>query len=264
MILKNPTITTVYDETVPVAADFLRRLPEIFESQGTVIYNKRNQIKVFEEKAQKFCVKQYAIPALGNRILYSIKLRTPKAQRHYEYAREILKRGFSTPHSYGYIIEYQKGFLSRSYSVCEMVENAQSVAEAIWQDKNLLRAFSAYTAKLHISGLMHRDYILNNVLFFKEKDDYRFILIDINRFIFRNRPLGVFLSAVNLMQPFHHENDIRAFVKEYEKTRPMPFYFENMVVLFRKLRTFYSHVKHTLKKLPGVRYLRGTDTNSQR
>ena len=66
------------------------------------------------------------------------------------------------------------------------------------------------------------------------------------------------------MQPFHEEEQVRVFVREYERFRPMPKYFENLVVLFRKARTFYSRVKFLLKKIPGAKALRGKHTNQQK
>ena len=261
---KTPLGVIVYDEKYPDLADFIRHLPENFDKQGTVIYNKRNLIKVFDCNGKKICVKQYAVPSIGNRLLYSLGLRTPKARRHYEYAREILRRGFSTPVSYGYMIQYRNGVLGHSGLVCDLAQGMQSVGEGIKNNPELLRAFAAYTADLHQRGLMHRDYILNNVLYCKENGQYKFVLIDINRFVFRKKPLGLFLTCVNMMQPFHDETAVRTFVKEYVRFRPMPAYFETLVVLFRKVRTFYSHFKHILKKIPGAKRLRGKYTNQQK
>ena len=261
---KTPNGVIVYDEQTPEVASFIDQLPTRVETEGTTIHNKRNQIKVFEEGGHKLCVKRYAVPALGNRILYSLGLRAPKAKRHYDYAREIIKRGFVTPRPYGYLIRYKNGFMSDSASVYEMVENVKSVGDDVLKNPALLRAFAAYTADLHKHGLMHRDYILNNVLYAEDNGRYRFVLIDINRFVFRSKPLGLFLTSVNMMQPFHNEKQVRAFVREYERFRPMPKYFENLVVLFRKARTFYSHFKRLLKKIPGAKALRGKYTNQQK
>ena len=237
----------------PLPKGFLQRLPQVFDQEGTTIYKKRNEIKIFCVEGRKICVKKYGIPPLINRWLYSLGWREPKAKRTYAYAQRILKAGFCTPKQYGYVLERCGGLLRTSFSVGEFVENVQPV-EAHKQDPELVKAFARYTADLHAHGLMHRDYILNNVLFRYDKDGYHFTLIDINRFVFRAKPIRGFLQSVNLMQPFPEMKDLEFFVQEYIRACAAPASLLGEVKSCRRWRNRYSALKRLLKKLPGVRW----------
>lgn len=242
----------VENPSSPLPKGFLAELPRIFEEQGTIIYQKRNKIKLFELNGHKISVKEYGVPPLLNRFLYSVGLRTPKAKRTYENAAKILERGFCTPRQYGYILVYKNGWLTESFSAGEFIENVQSVEDA-HHDEELRQAFARYTADLHARGLMHRDYILNNILYIQDNKGYKFILIDINRFVFRNKPIRGFLRCVNLMQPFYNQLELQKFVSAYVKFAGVPSSLCRRVAFFRACRTGYTQLKHLLKKIPGIR-----------
>lgn len=242
----------VENPSSPLPKGFLAELPRIFEEQGATIYQKRNKIKLFELNGLKISVKEYGVPPLLNRFLYSVGLRTPKAKRTYENAAKILERGFCTPRQYGYILVYKNGWLAESFSAGEFIENVQSVEDA-HHDEELRQAFAHYTADLHARGLMHRDYILNNILYVHDDKGYKFILIDINRFVFRNKPIRGFLQYVNLMQPFANHAELQKFVSDYAKFAHASSSLYRRVAFCRKWRTRYSELKHLLKKIPGIR-----------
>jgi serine/threonine protein kinase len=48
----------------------------------------------------------------------------------------------------------------------------------------ILKAFALFTAKLHESGIYHRDYSPGNILFDEKNDEVKFCLVDINRMRF--------------------------------------------------------------------------------
>ena len=233
----------------PLPADFWSRLPEVFGNEGETIYKGRNEIKNFTVDGRTVCVKKYSVPPFFNRIFYSWGWRTCKAKRTYENAAEILKRGFNTPKQYGYIIKRKNGWVDTCFSVGEFVENARTVVQDK-QDENLVRAFACYTADLHAHGMMHRDYILNNILYTHNDGKYEFTLIDINRFVFQKNPVRGFLQSMNLMQPFHDRAELKRFVQAYETAVGTPGKLVNRVARFRWWRNRYSQLKHFLKKLP--------------
>lgn len=247
---------TISYEVVESAAsvlpkDFLARLPEMFTSEGKTIYKGRNEIKTFTVEGRTVCVKKYSVPPFLNRVLYSLGLRTPKAKRTYENAAKILERGFKTPAQWGYVIVRQNGWIGESYSVGEFVDNARTVGQDK-QNEDLIRAFAHYTAAKHAKGLMHRDYILNNILYTHDEKGYDFTLIDVNRFVFQNKPIRGFLQSVNLMQPFHEQDELKRFVTAYEEEVALPGMLVSRVSRFRWWRNKYSRLKRLLKKLPGA------------
>lgn len=247
----NPHVI-VQAPSAPLPEGFLNNLPELFKEQGKLIYQQRNQIKILEVNGHKLCVKKYGMAPLLNRFLYSVSWRTPKAERTYKNAAKILERGFVTPRQYGYVLVYRKGWLAESFSVGEFVEGVRSVEDAR-QDEDLMKAFARYTAHLHLHGMMHRDYILNNILYSRTTDGYQFTLIDINRFVFRDKPIRGFLQRMNLMQPFNKLSELKKFVNAYSQEVKAGSSLCRQVVYFRIWRTRYSKLKRLLKKLPGIK-----------
>lgn len=251
---KDISYEVIESSVSPLPNGFLARLPEIFACEGKTIYKGRNEIKIFTVDSRTVCVKKYGIPPFLNRILYSWSWRVPKAKRTYENAAKILERGFKTPAQWGYVIVRQNGWIGESYSVGEFVENVRTVGQDK-QDEKLVRAFARYTADLHAKGLMHRDYILNNILYTHDEKGYDFTLIDVNRFVFQNKPIRGFLQSVNLMQPFNNSNELKRFVSAYEEEVALPGMLVSRVARFRWWRNRYSQLKRLLKKIPGARFI---------
>ena len=88
--------------------DFLRpwiiTIPQIFSSQGTIIYQGRNQIRTFIlPNGMYINVKQYRQPALYNRLAYSY-IRDPKAVRAYNNALYLQGVQIPTPTPIAYIL----------------------------------------------------------------------------------------------------------------------------------------------------------------
>ena len=240
--------------TSPLPSGFLEQLPEYFSCEGKTIYKGRNEIKIFQVNGQTVCIKKYGIPPRLNRLLYSWGLRTPKAERTYKNSQMILERGFYTPRQYGYVLVRKNGQIYESFSVGEFIEPVRTVAQDKKDDK-LVRAFARFTADLHAHGLMHRDYILNNVLYTQENGQYRFTLIDINRFIFRKKPIRGFLRRINLMQPFPDKREMKRFVSYYQEfSHQASPQLWRQVGQLRGWRNVYSRLKRLLKKLPGARF----------
>lgn len=245
----------VESENSPLPKGFLAHLPEIFDREGETIYKGRNEIKNFTVDGRTVCVKRYSIPPFLNRILYSCGLRTCKAKCTYDNAREIARRGFQTPQQWGYIVARGNGLIAQSYSVGEFLEGMHTVAQDK-TDEKLLRAFAQYTADLHAKGLMHRDYILNNVLYACAEDKFIFWLIDINRFRFSDQPVHGLMQRLNLMQLLHEPAELERFVRMYQEAAHMPDGLSKQVLFLRRWRTRWSTFKHQfLKKIPGVQWL---------
>lgn len=242
-------------ENSPLPSEFLVHLPEMFAREGQTIYRGRNEIKNFIVNGRTVCVKKYSFPPFFNRLFYSWGWRVPKAKRTYENARKIAQSGFQTPQQWGYVITHQHGLIGESYSVGEFVADAHTVGQDK-SDEKLLRAFAQYTADLHDKGLMHCDYIVNNILYKCMGDTYTFSLIDVNRFLFLNAPVRGWRQRLNLMQLFHEPEELKHFVQLYQQITHVPDSFVEQVLCLRRWRTRYSTFKHgVLKKIPGTKWL---------
>ena len=242
---------------------FLICLPDIFSKEGRLIYKGRNEVRVLNVNNQKISIKKYGPPPIFNRLLYSWKIRTPKALSSYQNAQKIIERGFKTALPLVYEIHYKNGILQDSYFVSSWLEGTP--VSSVRKNGMLVRALARYTAELHQKGMMHRDYILNNVLLTKNEGTYQFGLIDVNRFIFQKGPLNWFLVCVNLMQPFPNDKQLKIFVTEYARARHIN---ENVlawwVLKFRHIRNGYSALKQVLRKLPGAQYFSRKAKRSKR
>ena len=87
---------------------FVQDLPNRFASEGKVIQDKRNTIKVFEYKELEINVKRYRVPIFINRIAYRF-FRKSKAVKAYFNSLEVRKRGFNTPESIACIETFRGG-----------------------------------------------------------------------------------------------------------------------------------------------------------
>lgn len=232
---------------------FTQQLPEYFPEHGRIIHNARNQIRVYEFEGSEINVKKFCIPPIVNRILYSLGWRTPKAKTTFANAQEIVKRGFNTPRPFGYLIERRRGLINFSYFVSEQVQGFAPIRERRTNTEPLINALAEYTARLHGAGLMHKDYTPGNILYAEKDGKFDFMLVDINRFRVQQKPIGVWHSVSNLMQPFENDAYLKLLVAAYAEHRKINKNLCIRYVLFlRHTRNAYNKVKRALKKLPGA------------
>ena len=131
---------------------FVESIPDIFESEGRVIYSGRNLIKVMTvDDGLEINIKRYGVPALVNRIAYSF-FRAPKGRRAFSYPNILLQRGFETPVPIAYIEECKWGLIKYSYFISlhsslhpkgklshpALQQNRQQPVPAVLPDKSYL------------------------------------------------------------------------------------------------------------------------------
>ncbi len=165
---------------------FIQSLPKSFDHTGELIYNGRNQIRLYEFDQMKVAVKRYKIPIWVSRIDYSF-FRPSKARRAYEYALRLDQMGFDTATPIAYIEIRNNGIFERGFFASEMIDAQvfrNSNEESPDEFRQLIREFAAYTSRLHEKGVLHLDFSPGNILYRKENDHFRFFLIDINRMRF--------------------------------------------------------------------------------
>ncbi|MBO7605516.1 MAG: hypothetical protein J6S61_03520 [Elusimicrobiaceae bacterium] len=234
--------------------EFLKNLPEYFDTEGEIVFRGRNLIKAIDLNGYKLNIKKYCIPPIINRILYSIGLRNPKCVSAFINAQKILKSSFETPKPFAYIIERKNGLIRYSYLISEQIENAKMIRQCWGPD--FMRHFAIFTAKMHEKGLSSRDYTSGNILCRKENGKYRFFLIDVNRFEFKNKPVSAGLAPYNLYTTMGSEKDLCFFIRCYSEYRGMDEkYLKFKTFLCRRVREKYSALKKILRKIPGANKL---------
>lgn len=160
----------------------IEQIPEQFSSMGTVMDNRRNEIRLIEAGGRKLVVKHYRRIYLPNVIRYS--LTSSKAQKAFENAEYLLSKGFETPDPIAYIDVRRLGLITRSYFVSAYSDYRMMhdiITRPVEEVKDLLKAFARFTYSLHEAGIQHMDYSVGNVLFAIRKNEYVFSLIDNNR-----------------------------------------------------------------------------------
>jgi serine/threonine protein kinase len=189
----------------------LKKLVNDFDKGGRILYDGRNQIRLFEIKGQQFVVKRYKRHDWLKRIVYSF-FRKNKARRSYENAILLGERDFTTPAAVAYIEERDLGLLRQVYYICEYT-NAKPIRPRLIEqepfDQQLAKAYARFVASLHERGILHRDLNPTNVLFTENDGHYRFELIDINRMHFYDNPVPKYECMENLtlfywLTPVYH------------------------------------------------------------
>ena len=183
---------------VVVSADFanttyfVRALNALFDYDGgTILHDKRNQLRLFRFYNHEVIVKSYAIPNPLNRLVYGF-LRKSKAQRSYEYAQMLRSHEIGSPEPVAWYTERQGIFFSRSYYVCLKSELPYTyndlMSDTLPQEaqERYLTAIAQTVARMHELGYLHRDLSRGNILFGKGDDGRVHVeIIDLNRIRFR-------------------------------------------------------------------------------
>ena len=165
---------------------FIESVPDVFEKEGRLIYKARNQLKTYQTEGFNVVVKSFKKPHFINRIAYGF-FRSSKAQRSYEYAFELLKRGVPTPEPVAYMEEKRVGLLIRSYCICIFEKDFSEIREemlGLRGDKSFLKALAAFIADIQNKGVLFLDMSPGNILSKTGNGKISFTLVDINRIKF--------------------------------------------------------------------------------
>ena len=168
--------------------DFVESIPAKFAHEGRIIYDARNQIRVFTlPNGTEVNVKRYCVPMFFNRLIYSC-FRQPKVLRAYEYAVKLKELGVSTPQRIAYILDTTCGFIAHSYLITEQAAQNRMLYEFGKGDLNgresIVKGLAQFAAQLHEKGVYHKDFSPGNILFNIVDDVPQFTIVDINRMEF--------------------------------------------------------------------------------
>lgn len=166
---------------------FVEHLPEAFRTQGSVVYSDRNVIKRFDVAGRVLVVKRFKRPNLVQKVAYSFFCKG-KARRAFEHGLELLRRGIDTPQPVAYLELKRAGLLYDSFYV-SLWDGHQPIVKLIDGqadfDRQLVRDFALFAARLHRLGILHHDLNSTNTLYERQADGhYTFSVIDINRMDF--------------------------------------------------------------------------------
>jgi len=196
--------------------DFIKDIKKYFHTNTTVIHKARNELKIITYKDTTSVVKSFAIPNLFRRIWYSF-FRHSKAKKSFDYS---LKIGNFTPEPLGYIEFYRSFLLHHSFFIAKEFHYSFTIREPLL-DKNfperekIFEEFANFSYQLHQNNILHNDYSPGNILIKKEKQNYIFKIVDINRMSFK--PLQIDERLKNFDKLWADDEDLKIIVRYYSK-----------------------------------------------
>lgn len=201
---------------------FVNAIPDEFENGGEIIYDARNQIRVFSLKnGLKINVKRYAQPTfLVRTAIYSF-FHKPKAVRAYAYALKLLEKKIATPEPVAYVLIYRGSLLSESYLITLQLPLKRNFYEFGYGDftgrKDIVKDFAAFAADLHDKQVYHKDFSPGNILFDEVDGKTQFAVVDINRMSFGN--VGLKKGCKNFQRLWGKADFFHFLAYEYAKNR---------------------------------------------
>ena len=168
---------------------FVTSLPQSFEQSGTILYDKRNQIRRYTVDGTDLVVKRYKKPNVTQCIAYSWF--TPnKAEKSFLFAGRLEALGIQTPRPLAAVTCRSFSVVRRYYLVtetCDWPSCWSLLDEGFDRKTELVSALAAQLIRMHEAGFMHGDTNLSNFLY-DPNDFNRLCVIDINRSRFLGRP----------------------------------------------------------------------------
>lgn len=212
----NIQINPQYDDL----SEFIACLPDIFPHYGEVVQKGRNTIKTFKVNGIVLNVKSFKVPIWINRIAYKY-FRKSKAERSFIYAKRLLENGVNTPDPVAFVETSEKGLFACSYYV-SIHETVDGTIRDIYtqpesESRSLVKAFTAFTARLHKKGVFHKDYSPGNIMYKKTDEGYEFYLVDLNRIEFKE--IKIFDSCKSFRRIRMDEDTIKTVANEYSGIR---------------------------------------------
>ena len=223
-------------------SDFIESLPTVFETEGEVVYNARNQVRLFTVDGMKLAVKRFKKPMLHQRLDYTV-FRPSKAKRAYLYGIKLLELGISTPTPIADIETFCKGLFCQGFLVTEYCgdPDARILREEPEGHAELVEAIAKYLVDCHEKGFIHGDTNLTNFLYHREGGAYHISTIDINRSRFSPNPSKK-QCLESLFRLTHVRSALKRIVMQYAALRGWDEQ-EAVSIVMKKLEKFEKRKK---------------------
>lgn len=211
---------TIIHPSYKALSPFIEQVPDLFESEGTLIFSGRNQLKHYRVNGIDLIVKRFKRPHVINRFAY-VTIRASKAARSFRNALRLCALRIMTPTPIAYIEERSWG-LGFSYYITTELKEMTEIRDlhSLYNEEEsykILTAFGIYTAGLHKQGVLHKDYSAGNIMFRVEKEQVHFALVDINRMRFG--PVSAKLGYRNFERLWLSDSDFETIAKAYAQGR---------------------------------------------
>lgn len=230
--------------------DDLINIKDIFINSELSIHKARNELKIIEIQGIRCVIKAFKIPHIINRIAYTF-FRDGKAKKSYSNGIKLLNLDITTPEPIGIIEFFKNGLLEESYFISLYEPYDFTIREVFRHEvedcKNILIQFSEFTYNIHQKQVWHEDYTSGNILITKQKDNYKFSLVDINRMQFKE--ITNFNGLLNFIKFWAKETDLEIISNKYaefsnlDKDKAFKFLLENTRKLQKK-----ANLKKAFKK----------------
>lgn len=236
-------ISPAYRHIAPDIEEALRG----FDRLGTLVYDKRNQVRIMVIGGVKVAVKRFR-----KRQLVVSLFRKSKAAKAYEVALRLFGEGIGTPDP----IAYQSGRFSSSPDFfLSVAVDAVSAADLLRRrdfDRNLAAELARFIRSLHVKGIWHKDLNLSNILIDNNLPYPRkFILIDNNRTAFAkpSRVPAAKRIVANLMRVTHRRDLQKCLLENYAATAGISS-SELILSVLKKLLSFERSktIRHHIKR----------------
>lgn len=218
-----------------------------FKNEGLLIGDaQRNVIKKVVVKGKLFNFKSFKRPNLINRIVYKY-FRKSKAKRSFEYAHLLISENFNTPQPIAFV-EFDDFFgLTSSYYICEHLEDVFTLRE-VYKNPNyenretIIKKYTYLMYQLHEKGFEFIDNTSANFLIKKEKNEYKFYIVDLNRMRFYDK-ISNKKRLRNISKSTNNSNLIKIISDEYARLTNLTEDF-----CYKKI-TKYSRKRQVQRKL---------------
>ncbi len=246
----------------PAIVEFLKSNPEvlatdclpkerILKKKSNVVYTVTPDAKVSASLSSlviKKCLPRNVLHLLLSPIQKS------KAQRSFCAARHLIAHNLDTPRPFAWLEKREKGFVTESHYITEMAEICVKVKQYVRSNSesagtidNVMHAVADYANRMHNAGMVHRDLNLANFLLCGSEDNYRLVLIDLNRYRKRKKitSFGRVLDIGRLYWGKYRSEFFRIYCNGNKNLLRWEWYF-NLYYLWRKKRRRF---KKRLKRL---------------
>ncbi|WP_455515986.1 lipopolysaccharide kinase InaA family protein [Porphyromonas sp.] len=229
-LLRHHSINPEGEALLRLLLDYIRlyeegckQLPQ--EVRITEIYRGRNVLYRVTCPEGDYTVKHFGRLSPLRQLYYGWT-NTSKARRSLLNALQLCAYQIATPEPIGYVEERNSwGGLVDSYYVTRYIDftgdSLQHEARSGEVNEPLTRALADFLTRLHDCGVVHEDLSPGNIPYIYERarEEYTFMLVDLNRMHFTATPLSLGSSIRNMERLFAHPRATEALGKAYATAR---------------------------------------------